>query len=47
MSHARAGVDDDDIVVFCPYLDAGRVASIGQALFPGNGYGTSCPQQVS
>jgi hypothetical protein len=38
LSQARAGVDDNDIVVLGPDLDAGRVAAIVQVLFPGNGY---------
>jgi hypothetical protein len=37
-SHARSGVDYDDIVVLGPDLDAGRVSAILQVLFSGNGY---------
>jgi hypothetical protein len=38
LSHARTGIDYNDIVVLGPDLDAGRVSAILQVLFSGNGY---------
>jgi hypothetical protein len=38
LSHARTCVDNDDIVILGPDLDAGRVAAILQEFFSGNGY---------
>jgi hypothetical protein len=36
---SRAGIHDDDVVVFCPDLKAGGVSSIFKILPAGNGNG--------